>query len=193
MAQAEVEAGLEPSSPHYQFKPSALLHLASLLKCTPSDWDQEPFSESRVTQLCCLMKVWETSHAMPPRLRFLPLGWFPNRQSSSQGQFRWKSKMPNPSNLYVLGFYLGKFILVPAGRGQEVETPEMISGFVCVCVCVRMHTHLRVHERLEVHSMGDILPDSPGCPHFDLEGSSEPKYFFLFLSPCPSPTAEPLG
>lgn len=52
----------------------SLLHLATLPKCAPSGWDQEPSSESRVTQLSCLIKIRDTSHPMPPRLRFPPLG-----------------------------------------------------------------------------------------------------------------------
>lgn len=43
--------------------------------------------------------------------------------------------MPNPLNLYALGSCLAKFILVPAGRGQEAETRGMVFGLVCVPVC----------------------------------------------------------
>lgn len=65
----------------------------------------------------------------------------------------------------------------------------MISGFVCVPV--RAHTHTCA-DRLEVHYTGGILPDSPSCPHFNREGSSEPKYFFPVTEPIPLPPQQGL-
>lgn len=114
--EAELEAGLEPKSPHYMFKPSAFLHWASLPQCAPSHWGQEPSSESRVTWFCCPNEGLGdlTPHASQTQVP-APLAGFPAISLSGQGQFRWKSKMPNPLNLYALGSYLAKFILVSAG------------------------------------------------------------------------------
>lgn len=127
---------------------------------------------------------------MPPRPRFLPLGWFCDHQSSSQGQCRWKSKMPNPLHFYALGFCLAKLILVPAGRGQEVDHPGMISGCMCVPVCA--HTHVcRTDWRFTTRGASyQILQ----AAHI-LTGKvlRNPHIFFLLLSPHPSPTAGPLG
>lgn len=55
----------------------ALLHLACLLEYAPCDWDQEPSSESMVTELCCLMKDKETSYPCLPDLGSYPVAGFP--------------------------------------------------------------------------------------------------------------------
>lgn len=145
--EAEAEAGLEPSFPHNQFKPSPLLHLACLPKSAPSDWEQEPSSESRVTQ----PNEGQGDLTPMPSQTEVPIPWLlsPPSTSLAGGTIRWKSKMPNLS-VYALNSCLAKFILGPVGRGQQVETPEMICGCVCVCACVCMC----VHVRLVVHCMG---------------------------------------